>query len=222
MKTAIIVFHKKPVTGKVKTRLAKTIGAENARAIYTAMLSDLENSLATTPLSVYPFVNEDITWAQDFWRCRCFLQRGDTFGEKMANSFRDAFAEGEQRCILIGCDVPALDERVLMHLDSLMNSQNTLVAPTRDGGYYALGFTPEQFIPDVFSPAIPWGTASVFTETTGILHQRAVDYATGPELMDIDTEDDLRFFRKQTVPAGKNPGLMHTLEAIGYPGQGII
>ena len=55
MKQALIIFVRNPVLGKVKTRLAKTIGNEQALSIYKELLQHTHDITQTLPCDKYVF-----------------------------------------------------------------------------------------------------------------------------------------------------------------------
>lgn len=59
-------------------------------------------------------------------------QRGDTFGERLANTADDAFALGYDAIVITGIDVPACD------LEEAFRSLPA-IAPARDGGVNLIG-----------------------------------------------------------------------------------
>jgi len=59
-------------------------------------------------------------------------QRGETFGERLANAADDAFALGYDAIVITGIDVPACD------LDEAFRSM-PVIAPARDGGVNLIG-----------------------------------------------------------------------------------
>ncbi|HEY6893851.1 MAG TPA: DUF2064 domain-containing protein [Rhodanobacteraceae bacterium] len=60
-------------------------------------------------------------------------QRGDTFGERLANAADDAFALGYDTIVITGIDVPACD------LEPAFRSSMPVIAPARDGGVNLIG-----------------------------------------------------------------------------------
>jgi len=86
-KNLVIVFVRNPELGKVKTRLAKTIGNENALKIYTNLLKHTEsviNSVSADKVVYY----SDIILHSDLW-CETKYQKkgqkGTDLGARMQN-----------------------------------------------------------------------------------------------------------------------------------------
>lgn len=112
----VIYFCKAPEIGRVKTRLAKSIGDENTLEIYKTMLNNLlENSLHVKSFIAFDG-NENII-PSDLPR---FAQKGDGLGERMKNAFLHLFEIGFTQVILVGADIPRIDEEILQSaLESL-------------------------------------------------------------------------------------------------------
>ena len=108
----ILFFVKYPEPGEVKTRLAATIGPDKAAELYAHFVLDLLAKLESTQLPFkvcfYPEQKRDlmIGWLGDGYEYS--LQKGVGLGERMATAFRDAFAGGHRRVILMGSDFPDL------------------------------------------------------------------------------------------------------------------
>ena len=65
-KNLVIVFVRNPQLGKVKTRLAKTIGDENALKIYTILLKHTESVLHKISSDKVVYYSEE-TQVNDLW-----------------------------------------------------------------------------------------------------------------------------------------------------------
>src|SRR5438105_2916979 len=96
-----------PEPGRVKTRLARGVGADAAAALYRAFILDLADRLAALPYAV--------TWAVDppgapfttvVPLARCRAQEGGDLGERMARAFAAEFMDGGGAVAVIGADVP--------------------------------------------------------------------------------------------------------------------
>jgi rSAM/selenodomain-associated transferase 1 len=120
-------------------------------------------------------------------------QHGADLGERMARSITDAFAQGSDRAVVIGSDVPDLPEAFVQESFAALETYDSVIGPSFDGGYYLIGFKQESFLAEAFN-GIEWGTNMVLTQTLGILrdHQRTAYLL--PPLRDIDTVEDLKVF----------------------------
>ena len=88
-KKALIIFTRNPELGKVKTRLAKSVGDESALEIYKFLLKHTVAITKNLNVDKYVFYSENIH-RDDIWDPEIFrkkLQTGTDLGEKMQNAF---------------------------------------------------------------------------------------------------------------------------------------
>ena len=188
--TALVIFVRNPISGQVKTRLAKDIGDDKALAIYLRLL---QHTLEITrKLSFRKFVYyADEVSDYDLWSVPGYTkrqQRGKDLGEKKSNSFKDLYDQGFKRIIIIGSDCLQLQTKTLEEAVSLLDSNAAVLGPARDGGYYLLGLN--KLYPDLFVNK-PWSTDQVFAKTIDNFINQGISYALLEELSDIDDATDL-------------------------------
>ncbi|WP_243360338.1 TIGR04282 family arsenosugar biosynthesis glycosyltransferase [Fundidesulfovibrio terrae] len=189
----ILYFLRAPRLGRVKTRLARDLGDEAALALYKAFVEDMLDSLAGCGADVALWVSP----GGDVGMVRHWLG-GDRFylpqpegdlGHKMEHAFGWAFAQGYVSAAALGSDVPGLTPKLARSLTRLMRSEPALVGPSPDGGYWTIGFQSASYLPQVFE-GMPWSTSELFGLTMDVL--APLQPALLPELMDMDTVEDLR------------------------------
>ena len=194
-RSLVLLFVKSPEKGKVKSRLAAALGEETALELYRCFVIDTVDLLRR---GRYPFricydppdSEATITgWLGAAFRYR--PQRGEDLGSRMKNAFIDAFSEGYKKALLIGSDIPDLENRVIVEALVSLDRHEAAIGPAADGGYYLIGFTRQSFLPGIFD-GITWGTDSVFRDTMGILHESGSSVHVLPAWRDIDSLDDLR------------------------------
>lgn len=188
--TALVIFVRNPISGQVKTRLAKDIGDERALEIYIQLL---QHTLEITRgLSFRKFIYyADEVSDYDLWSVPGYTKRkqnGNDLGERMHNSFKELFDQGFNRIIIIGSDCLQLQTENLEEAVFLLESNTAVLGPSSDGGYYLLGLT--KFYPDVFIDK-PWSTDKVFSKTINDFINQGISYALLEELSDIDDVTDL-------------------------------
>lgn len=190
MKTdALIIFTRNPLLGKVKTRLAKTIGDEKALAIYKDLLAHTKLTTQSLDCDLFVFYDKKIE-ENDIWSNEIYhksVQSGENLGEKMQNAFQNLFKSGYQKCIIIGSDLFDLKEQNILQALKLLEKNEVVIGPAEDGGYYLLGL--KKIIPAIFQNK-KWGTPSVFADTMKDLENIKVNFTE--ELNDIDTFEDLQ------------------------------
>ena len=182
----LIIFIKNPVKGKVKTRLAATIGDEKALEVYLKLIDFTLNLAKSLNVEVNLFFSDEIISEYPF--SKKHLQCGNDLGEKMKNAFETCFSEGGKNVVIIGTDCAELTKEIILDSFSKMEKDSVVIGPALDGGYYLLGMN--QFYSEIFD-GIEWSTSSVFNETKRIIDKNNISLALLPILRDIDTEEDL-------------------------------
>ncbi len=188
--TALVIFVRNPVAGKVKTRLAKDIGDEKALAIYLRLLQHTLEITQKLSFRKFVYYSDEVS-DYDLWNIPGYTkrkQRGKDLGEKMYNSFKDLFDQGFNRVLIIGSDCLQLQTKTLEQAVSILDSNSAVLGPARDGGYYLLGLN--KLYPNLFINK-PWSTDQVFTKTIHDFINKGISYALLEELSDIDDATDL-------------------------------
>jgi uncharacterized protein len=200
----LLVFARLPELGKVKTRLAQSIGEEKALAVYQAMTSDLLASIGTSTreleieIAWAPTVTANAETLQSAFGNRSLaMQTGTTLGDRIAMAFSERFFfHRTETIVAIGVDDPRLTREVIDHAFSLLDSCEWVVGPARDGGYYLIGCRAGAFDTSLFRD-VDWGSDSVLSTTLQRIRQREQTLALLPMRYDIDVEDDLRRFASE-------------------------
>lgn len=191
----ILFFIKYPEPGAVKTRLAESIGSEEAAQLYRNFILDLlaKLKLAELPFKIcfYPEQKREILMGWLGHEYKYNQQSGADLGERIAAAFQDAFSGGHRRVILIGSDSPDLPQSFLEESLGVLNTHDAVIGPAMDGGYYLIGFRNETFLPEAFE-GIDWDTESVFRKTLSLLKDYKRRVYVLPVWNDIDTIEDLR------------------------------
>jgi rSAM/selenodomain-associated transferase 1 len=195
IKQALLIFTKNPEAGKVKTRLAATIGNEAALAVYKQLLSH------TVEITNYLLVDKFVFYSnhidhEDIWVNDCYfkeVQAGAGLGERMKNAFTSIFQKDYNKIVIIGTDCPGINAGIIMNAFAYLDSHDVVIGPAEDGGYYLLGM--KQLYPELFEN-VNWSTSTVFDETTIKCAKLGLNCYLLPVLKDIDEEKDL--------PAHKN------------------
>lgn len=195
MSKGLIIFARKPVPGKVKTRLARDIGDNSAADVYSAMLEDIINQASTLKnvrvLIFWSLENEEFPVVNGAAHLEMFRQKGRDLGERMANAFKTAFGNNIDTCCIIGSDSPDLPvDLIAQAFDKLVCDGTDIVyGPTEDGGYYLLGM--KQFWQRLFEN-IPWSSPAVLTTTCARIDELKLHGRSLPSWYDIDTISDLQ------------------------------
>lgn len=190
LNTALIIFVRHPELGKVKTRLAKVIGDEQALAVYNLLLSHTRQ--ISIPLNCRKFIYyTDQVIEHDIWTFPGYTKRqqfGEELGARMSNAFKELFEQGFKRVMIIGSDCYKLQTHVLEQAIDALNDNDVVVGPTFDGGYYLLGSN--QYIPELFTEK-DWSTDQVATQTISTISQLKMNHSLLEKLHDVDEAADL-------------------------------
>ncbi len=190
-KNLLIIFTRNPELGKVKTRLAKSIGDQSALDIYKILLN---HTLAVTKKinckkSVWysEKIRQNDIWDNDLYIKHA--QKGNDLGEKMEYAFSSGFANGYEKIVIIGSDLYDLKENHLTEAFEHLDTHNAVIGPAKDGGYYLLGLN--TMINAVFSNK-NWGNDSVLKDT--LYDLKTVKTKLLEELNDIDYVEDIQSY----------------------------
>ena len=195
----LLIFLKYPTPGKVKTRLAASVGDQAASDMYRACTEVTLERLAVlcenSILCVDPPDAIDATraWLGDQWTIRA--QQGRTLGERLAHAIGEVFADGAQRVVTIGTDSPWLTAANIEEAFESLRASDVVIGPTEDGGYYLIGLS--RSIPALFD-GIAWSTSAVYQETINTARTLGLRIHTLPSGYDIDRPEDLQRFRSET------------------------
>jgi uncharacterized protein len=186
--TSLIIFIKNPEKGKVKTRLAATVGDDKALDIYLALMEHTRRIALATEARRLLFYSQQINYS-DGWSTPDFqkeLQAEGDLGTKMKDAFATAFQDSN-KVVIIGSDCASLTADIVADAFAKLNDCDFVIGPAMDGGYYLLGM--RHFEAAVFDN-MAWSTESVFPDTINIIKKLGMRYALLPELSDIDVEED--------------------------------
>ena len=175
--------------GKVKTRLAATMGDDKALSIYQSLLQHTVQITQQLACDLYVFYADGILF-NDIWSDEVYLKKnqvGNDLGQRMHHAFDFLFEKGYQKIIIIGTDCFELSSSILLDAFTVLNTNEVVIGPSEDGGYYLLGM--RQFFPFLFEEKA-WSTDTVYNSTIQQLKMHKISYGILPILNDIDTEDD--------------------------------
>ncbi len=193
----LLFFIKNPEKGRVKTRLAASIGDERALKFYKVfLLNILSNLNKGTFLFYLCFFPADALDSLRQWLGEDYLytpQQGEDLAERMKNGFMEAYTMGFKRVVLIGSDIPDLPLEFIEEAFTSLKEKDAVIGPSLDGGYYLIGFKDKSFSSQVFK-GIPWSTERVFEQTTKILEREGLTVHFLKPLRDIDKVEDLGNF----------------------------
>lgn len=201
------IFAKEPVPGAVKTRLARSIGAEAAAQVYAELVARClaaaaeakrRGAVARVELWCAPAADGPLcrSWAAQHGFALYAQGEGD-LGTRMRAAMRCALARGE-RVLLVGTDCPTLDANVIANAAAVLTGHDAVLVPAEDGGYVAIGLARDA---DVFS-GIAWSTSRVAAATRERFAAAGLRWWELPPLADVDSASDLARWRATGNAAG--------------------
>lgn len=189
----LLFFVRWPEPGRVKSRLASTLGIQEACRIHRLLAEACFQAASNTPnvqtivCGTGGTVEQFRSWlpgASDYW-----LQPETGLGERLSMLFARAFDQGATSVAAIGSDAPTLDSDSIRKAFQSFDQSDVSLLPATDGGYVFVGSS--HFIPQLFE-GITWGTDSVLAETRAICRKFNLRVAEGAAFQDVDTEADWR------------------------------
>jgi rSAM/selenodomain-associated transferase 1 len=184
---ALIIFLRLPEKGKVKTRLAATVGEEMALHIYKHLVSCVMELASSSGKKVYLFFKDALPPESDRdKRFSYHIQSEGNLGMKMANALSYVLNHHD-KAVVIGSDCPELSLSMLEKSYSLLEDNTIVIGPAQDGGYYLLGC--KKAYPSLFED-ISWSTSSVLRQTIEKIKEENLSYLLLDTLSDIDSEED--------------------------------
>ncbi|MEL7119723.1 MAG: TIGR04282 family arsenosugar biosynthesis glycosyltransferase [Bacteroidota bacterium] len=187
-RNALLIFIKNPIPGKVKTRLAATVGDDMALKIYRELLGhtrSIAESIQADRFVFYShFIDETDEWHPSKFNKR--LQKGDDLGIRMSTAFQEVLSTYE-KAVIIGSDCATLSTEMVEEAFRLLGQHDGVMGPAMDGGYYLLGM--KEYLPKLFQDIV-WSTDEVGSQTLMRFNEMKKNYALLPLLSDIDYEED--------------------------------
>ena len=187
-KNLLLVFTRNPALGKVKTRLAKTVGDKTALEIYTFLLERTRDIAAKVTADKAVYYSVKIR-ENDIWDATIFqkhIQVGEDLGIRMLHAFKNGFETGYEKVLIIGSDLYDLTAETIENAFIALENNEVVIGPAEDGGYYLLGMNSLE--EKVFKNK-DWGTETVRKDTLEDLKDKKV-FLLG-ELNDVDVFEDI-------------------------------
>ena len=199
-KSVVLYFVKDPVPGKVKTRLAKSIGPEaaanhyqdlayhNYQQILTLEKNNVDVWVTYDPPESLDSIKE---WLKD--SSHYIAQKGVTLEERLIQSFEDAFKGGASQVFALGSDTLNLEPSWILEGVKALENHDVVLGPAEDGGYYLIGC--KKLNQDIFRE-INWSTAFVLKQTVRKIEKNKLSYYLLPVTSDLDEASELHLIKK--------------------------
>jgi rSAM/selenodomain-associated transferase 1 len=192
----VLIMVKEPRPGRVKTRLARGIGAVAAARWFRHQTAALIRRLAADPRwEVILLVSPDREGAESrVWRPglrRMAQGRGD-LGARMARALRGA---PSGPVVLIGGDIPGAAPAHIARAFAALGRAEAAFGPATDGGFWLVGLARGgRAAPPGFLGGCRWSTAHALTDAEA--SAAPLTTARVDTLSDVDDAADLAAIRR--------------------------
>jgi len=189
----VMVISKYPIPGKVKTRLAPSIGLVAAADVFRAMLLDLLDHHRNSPYDVI-IETTGIENLETFKKLVGEFPVRVAFGDDLRGTqsiLYDAFnyhCNKYRKVIALYADTPFVDSHLVLEGFKKLECCDIVLGPCVNGGYYLIGMS--QPI-DLFT-SHEKGRFPYYEKTIRLIKDRGLSYQLLDSRYDIDTVDDIK------------------------------
>lgn len=197
VKQAYIIFTRVPVPGKVKTRLLSHLSPEHSAKIQAILLDNIMSWTRELKEDVRIFLaysnegNPEQFIGNIPEYITLFPQEGETLGMRMNNAFAYVKNLGYQQILLTGSDLPLLSSETIKAGFQALETNELVIGPTYDGGYYLIGFNGIIQQDILLDNCMSWGNTTVFERTMDIIESKQITAALLEPQLDIDRLEDI-------------------------------
>jgi glycosyltransferase A (GT-A) superfamily protein (DUF2064 family) len=203
----LLVVAKAPEPGRAKTRLAAAVGDRVAAEIAAAALLDTLDAVAAVPVvaravALTGDLDAAAGGAEIRQRLELFTviaQRGNDFGDRLANAHADAAAG--YPVLQIGMDTPQVTADLLAGCARRLLEVPAVVGPAHDGGWWVLGVQKPAMAECLRS--VPMSRPDTGELTMKALHDNGIDVTLVQSLADFDFVADVAAVRDACGPASR-------------------
>ncbi|MEO0619963.1 MAG: TIGR04282 family arsenosugar biosynthesis glycosyltransferase [Pseudomonadota bacterium] len=192
----LVIMARTAIAGRVKTRLAREIGAARATAFYRTtsqvVIARLAGDqrwqtwLACTPDTAI----HERTLPQTGYRV---AQGVGDLGARMQRVF-DTLPPGP--VVIVGTDIPGIDSRAINAAFRALRRSDAVLGPADDGGYWLVGHARRRPVARLFV-GVQWSTETTLTDTEKNLPEGRVAHLATLE----DVDDAASWRRLQNLGA---------------------
>ena len=188
----LVVFCKAPSPGRVKTRLARSVGEEAATSLAWALLEDTLRAAAAAAIDVGSDLevrhapdapgSEFRAWLRERAPgARLVAQGTGDLGARLARALEAA--SGAR--VVIGSDAPEVSPALLARALREATPGRAALGPALDGGFYLLGLG-RGVAAGFLGEGIRWSSAHALLDVRSALERARVPIGLLPALPDVD------------------------------------
>jgi uncharacterized protein len=187
----LVLFARYPSAGAAKTRLIPALGADGAAALHKRLTERTVDILCATGLPVELYYTGAAKAEFESWLGGPRLRHGLKLVEQAQGDLTDRLlaALNPAPVIFFGADTPDLDPSHVAAAVAALDTQDVVLGPAEDGGYYLIGM--KRALPELLTD-MPWSTDQVMPETLRRLKVLEVATAILDTLHDCDRPEDLQ------------------------------
>ncbi len=199
-KAQLLCFAKAPEHGKVKTRLAQGTSADTAFAIYQELLKRTAAVVDAWSHDKHIFYTGDLAV---FKQCPLGIyehsgQINGGLGERLLAAATARIDKGPM--IFIGTDCPEIAVDKIQEIETQLETHDVCIAPSNDGGYWAIGLHNLKQAEICFASDLPWSREELSEKTIKRLDEADISHCLGPQLFDLDDIEDLKLAQSGGFP----------------------
>jgi len=207
--TTVIIMTRWPAPGRCKKRLSKYIGIERASRVQSHLINHsikvvktiesqglVEIQLAVSGLA--PKASR--RWAKQYGIKNVTSQGSGNLGVEMRRQiiikkegYKSSLNEFKS-VIILGTDLPSLTHTDLTNALDKLATNDMVIGPSSDGGYWLIGLSEKLINPLVFWPfsGIPWGSNKVLEATVKKANKANISFSMLRVQNDLDTLSDMK------------------------------
>jgi rSAM/selenodomain-associated transferase 1 len=139
---AIAVFVKTPGLSPMKTRLARSLGTQNAETFQLLAIEEIKGTLAQCPeITQYWAVSEaDGLFFEEWKNLKILLQGEGDLGDKIHRIY-SMLQSKYGKAIIVGSDTPQITARHIKETLESLEKVDYVIGPARDGGFWLFAGT---------------------------------------------------------------------------------
>lgn len=214
MKIAFGIFAKTPELSPVKTRLAQTIGEEQANAFYELSVAAVSQNLKglkaifneSVDLSFYWALAEEEGPENPYWREKvCFWTGEGSLGERLYQVSHRLF-EDHDYVFVMGTDSPQVGSEALKKVvekalkfeaEALEGREKAIIGPCSDGGFYLFGMA-KPLAKEVWT-SVTYSRDNTCQQLVDKLTEKGYDIENLSLYGDVDVVEDLGKLKKELL-----------------------
>lgn len=196
-------FAKWPEKGRVKTRLAATLGEEGALHAHIMLTLTVLEQLR---LSGHPLI---LAWDRDLdeppaaagpilnavagYGIRQSVQQGEDLGARMTRALAAGLAQGD-KAIVVGSDCPSVDADYVHQAVEALDSADVVFGPSDDGGYVLIGARRTE---PAMLGGVAWGSDMALEQSIAAAESAGLSVSLLAPRWDVDEPEDWARFQSE-------------------------